>query len=188
MCNTTEEHSRRLQELNAPSWSWLSVYGPVCFLANHLSPSLEVVNVEVKLKNSQASFGDVKLGHVTVKGLIKHPMENMVKTRVEDSHLPRPTSYDDITKCSPNASLNFILYGSQDAINPSLKRRWYDDTMRCSSNLLLKLGQYKSIDVEARSMAVCIVIEKQANCLWARSGICIVPDSSWLGLSTVTIQ
>ncbi|KAF8853466.1 HET-domain-containing protein, partial [Acephala macrosclerotiorum] len=69
-CLKRQEHSRRLQELNAPSWSWLSVNGPVCFLANHLSPSLEVVNVEVKLKNSEASFGDVKLGHVTVKGLI----------------------------------------------------------------------------------------------------------------------
>ncbi|KAI1126895.1 heterokaryon incompatibility protein-domain-containing protein [Nemania abortiva] len=185
ICNPYQEHFRQ-HELEAPSWSWVSVSGPVGFLANHLSPTLEVLDVETSPKNPEAPFGDAYRSYAIVRGLIKGFVktqgESSLERRVKQSYCSAPKSYDDSMSPPPSSFYGPWLDEYRDSTGIK------DDNAIPSLSLLLKLGQYKPINVEEPPMAVCLVLEERRHGVWARIGIRIIPDVNWLGPASMRLE
>lgn len=70
---------KRPAKYQGPSWSWVSVDGPVMFLAKppgerhdpRCSSDLEIIKASIKLRMTHAKFGAVDSGRLTVKGRLQ---------------------------------------------------------------------------------------------------------------------
>ena len=66
---TTAASYKRPTTYVAPSWSWLSVDGPISLELREISHIfLEVINIEIELSNSNNPFGTIESGRIQARG------------------------------------------------------------------------------------------------------------------------